>query len=155
MLTVGISGPSVLAPHRSRMGTGGGRCRRYRQHPPRGPAIDVFNFDGGRCRTLPAAPPKGPAINVFNFRGGCYRTCRQHTPGVPPLTSSTSVVAADGPCRQHPQRARHRRLQLQWWPLLNLPPAPPGGPPSTSPTSEPLAPAAPGVRRRLLSKKIR
>jgi hypothetical protein len=55
------------------------------------------------------------------------------------------------------QGGRHRRLQLRWWPLLNLPPAPPkgptidvsntggghrrtcsqhptGGPPSTSPT---------------------
>jgi hypothetical protein len=33
-----------------------------------------------------------------------------------------------------PPRARHRRLQLRWWSLPDLPPAAPGGPPSTSPT---------------------
>jgi hypothetical protein len=37
--------------------------------------------------------------------------------------------------RQHPQRGYHRRLQLRWWPLPDLPLAPPGGPPSTSLTS--------------------
>jgi hypothetical protein len=56
--------------------------------------------------------------------------------------SSTSVVIAIGPAtstpdvfnfgggrcqkyRQHPQWARHRGLQLRWWPLPDLPPAPP------------------------------
>jgi hypothetical protein len=55
---------------------------------------------------------RGPAIDIFNFGGGRYRTCRQHLPG-----------------------ACHRRLQLRWWPLLDLPPATPRGPPSTSLTS--------------------
>jgi hypothetical protein len=32
------------------------------------------------------------------------------------------------------QGARHRRLQLRWWPLPDLSPAPPGGPPLTSST---------------------
>jgi hypothetical protein len=64
---------------------------------PRGPAIDIFNFGGGRCRTLPLAPPRGP-----------------------PSTFSTSVVTAAGPCHQHPQGARHRRLQLRWWLLSDL-----------------------------------
>jgi hypothetical protein len=79
--------------------------------------------------------PRGPAIDVSNFSGGRCRTCRQHPPG-----------------------GRHRRLQLRWWPLPDMPTAPsrgpaidvsnfgggccrtcrqhpPGGPPSTSSTS--------------------
>jgi hypothetical protein len=102
----------------------------------RGPTIDIFNFGSDRCRTLPPAPP-----------GGLHST------------SSTSVVATVGPCRQHPQGSRHRHLQLWWWPLPDLAastprgpaidvfnfgggrcrtllPAPPGGPPSTSSTLE-------------------
>jgi hypothetical protein len=31
-------------------------------------------------------------------------------------------------CRQHPLGARHRRLQLRWWPPPDLSPAPPRGP---------------------------
>jgi hypothetical protein len=77
---------------------------------------------------------RGPAIDVAIYGGGHCRTCRHH-----------------------PQGARHRRRQLQWWLLPDLPavpsrgPAidvsnsgvgrcrtcwqqPPGGPPSTSPT---------------------
>jgi hypothetical protein len=46
----------------------------------------------------------GPTIDISNSGGGRCRTCRQH-----------------------PQGARHRRLQLWWWPLPNLPTAPPGG----------------------------
>jgi hypothetical protein len=81
---------------------------------------------------MPPAPPRGPAIDVFNFGGGCCRTCRQH-----------------------PQGARHRRLQLRWWPLSDMPPAPPGGPPSTSSTSvvataEPAASTPRGGRHRCL-----
>jgi hypothetical protein len=41
--------------------------------------------------------------------------------------SPTSVVAAVEPTASSPQRARHRCLQLRWYPLPDLPPAPPGG----------------------------
>jgi hypothetical protein len=41
--------------------------------------------------------------------------------------SSTSVVAAAGPFRQHPQEACHRRLQLRWWPLSDLTASTPRG----------------------------
>jgi hypothetical protein len=92
MLMLGAPGPSALAPHGSRMGTGGG------------PTIDVFNFGGGHCRTLLPPPPGGP-----------------------PSMSSTLVVATAGPAASTPQGVRHRRLQLRWWPLPGLPPAPPRG----------------------------
>jgi hypothetical protein len=72
--------------------------------------------------------PQGPAIDVSNFVGGRCRTCRQHPPGGPPSTSSTLVVVAAGPAASTPQGARHRRLQLQWWLLPDLPQAPPKGP---------------------------
>jgi hypothetical protein len=126
-----------------------------------------------------SAPPRGQfTANIFSF-------CRTHfippwMQGGPPSTSSTLVVAAAGPavstllgpaidisdsgggryrtCCQNPQGASHRRLQLRWLPLPDLPPAPLrapainvsnsgggrcqtycqqtlGGPPSTSPTS--------------------
>jgi hypothetical protein len=52
---------------------------------------------------LPPALPRGPTINVSSFGGGCYRTYRQH-----------------------PRGPRHRHLQLRWWLLPDLPPAPPG-----------------------------
>jgi hypothetical protein len=94
---------------------------------PRGPTFDVFNFGGGRCRILPLAPPRGPAIDVFNFGGGRCRTLPPAPPGGPPSTSSTSVVAAAGPCRQHPQGVCHRRLQLRWWPLPDLAASTPRG----------------------------
>jgi hypothetical protein len=93
-----------------------------------GAAINVFNFGGGRSRTCRQHPPAGPAINVFNFGGGCCWTCRQHPPGGPPSTSSTLVVDAPGPTDSTPHEARHQRLQLRWWPLLEIPPAPPRGP---------------------------
>jgi hypothetical protein len=54
---------------------------------------------------------RGPAIDVSNSGGGRCWTYQQHPP-----------------------RARHRRLQLQWWSLPDLPAASPRGPPSTSPT---------------------
>jgi hypothetical protein len=168
---------------------GGDRYRTLPPAPPRGPAIDVFNFDGGRCRTLPPATPRAPPSTsstlVVAAAGHCRqhhpgdqpstsstsvvaatRPCRQHPPGGPPSTFSTSVVAAAGTCRQHPQGACYRCLQLQRWPLLDLPPAPSRGPaidvfnfgggryrtcrqhplggsPSMSPTSEPPALAPP------------
>jgi hypothetical protein len=43
-------------------------------------------------------------------------------------------VATAGPTASNPQGSRDRRLQLWWWPLLDLPTAPLGGPPSMSPT---------------------
>jgi hypothetical protein len=48
---------------------------------------------------------QGAAIDASSFGGGRCRTCRQHPPGGSPLTSSH-----------------------QWWPLSDLPPAPPRGP---------------------------
>jgi hypothetical protein len=77
---------------------------------------------------IPTAHPKGPAIDVFNFSGGRCRTCRQQPPGGPPSTSSTSVVDVVGHAASTPQGARHQRLQLRWWTLPDLPPAPPRGP---------------------------
>jgi hypothetical protein len=68
--------------------------------PLRGPPSTFLSVDGGCFRTS-----RGPAIDVFNFGGGRCRTCGQH-----------------------PQEAHHRRLQLRWWPLPDLPPAPPRGP---------------------------
>jgi hypothetical protein len=50
-------------------------------------------------------------MDVFNFSGGRCRTYRQHPPGT-----------------------HHRHLQLRWWPLLEIPTAPPGGPPLMSST---------------------
>jgi hypothetical protein len=37
-------------------------------------------------------------------------------------------VAAAGPAASTPQGARHQRLQLRWWPLPDIPTAPPWGP---------------------------
>jgi hypothetical protein len=81
-----------------------------------------------------AKDARGPAINVSNSGGGRSRTYQQHRPGGPPSTSPTPVVATAGPTDSTPQGVHHRRLQLWWWPLSDLPPAPPGGLPSTPPT---------------------
>jgi hypothetical protein len=92
----------------------------------RGPTIDVFNIGGGRCRTCRQHPVEGPPstspASVVAAAGPAAST-----PKGPPLTSSTSVVAAVGNPDSSPQGACHRRLQLQWWPLLELSPAPPRG----------------------------
>jgi hypothetical protein len=56
------------------------------------------------------------------------------TPRGPPSTLPTPMMDATGPVDSTSQGTRHQRLQLWWWPLLDLPVAPPGGPPSTSPT---------------------
>jgi hypothetical protein len=115
---------------------------------------------------MTAAPPRGAAIDVFNFGGERSQRYRQHPPGGLPSTSSTSVMAAVGPVgstpkgsaidvfnfgsgrcrryRQHPLGACNRRLQLWWWPLPKIPPAPPGDLPSTFSTSV-LAAAGPAV----------
>jgi hypothetical protein len=117
--------------------------------PPRGPAIDVFNFDGGRCRTN-RQHPQGVHHRRLQLRWWTLPDLPPAPLGGPPSTSSTSVVAAAGPATSTPQGAHHRhlqlwcwtlsdlpptppgahhrRLQLRWWPLLDLPPAPPRGP---------------------------
>jgi hypothetical protein len=79
---------------------------------------------------MPSAPPRGSAIDVFNFSGGRYRTYRQYPSGV-----------------------RHQRLQLRWWPLSDMLPAPPRGLSSMSSTSMvatagPVANTPQGARRR-------
>jgi hypothetical protein len=40
----------------------------------------------------------------------------------------TSVVAAAGNPDSTPRGAHHQRLQLRWWPLPEIPTAPPRGP---------------------------
>jgi hypothetical protein len=125
----------------------GDRCRTYRQHPLGGPpstsltpmvaaAEPAASTPQGACHRrlkfrwwplpdLPPAPRKGPTINVSNSDDGRCRTCCQNPPGGPPSMSPTSVVAVVGPAASTPQGARHRRLQFRWWPLSDLPPAPP------------------------------
>jgi hypothetical protein len=79
---------------------------------------------------LPAAPCGGPAIDVLiNFGGGCCWSSRQYPLRGPPSTScSTSVVDAAGAPGSTLQGARHQRPhQLRWWPLPELPAAPPRG----------------------------
>jgi hypothetical protein len=99
------------------------------QHPTDGgPAIDVFNFSGGRCRTLPPAPPRGPTIDVFNFSGGHCRTCRQHPQRVRHRRLQLRCWPLPDLTASTPQGPRHRRLQLRKWPLPDLLPAPPRGP---------------------------
>jgi hypothetical protein len=72
--------------------------------------------------------PRGPTIDVFNSSGGRCRTCRQQPPGGLPSMSPTPVVATAEPADSNPQWGHHRCLQLQWWPLPDLPTAPPMGP---------------------------
>jgi hypothetical protein len=94
----------------------------------RGPAIDILNIGGGRCQTFRQHPRGGLPSTSSTSVVAAAGPCRQQPLGGPPSTSSTSVVAAAGPCLQHPQGARHQHLQLWWSPLLDLPPAPPRGP---------------------------
>jgi hypothetical protein len=101
----------------------------------RGPTIDVFNSGSGLCRTLLHHPLGGPPSTSSTSVVTAVGPYRQHLPGRPSSTSSTSVVAAVGPCRQHPRGSHHWRLQLRWWPLSDIAAAPPGGPPSMSSTS--------------------
>jgi hypothetical protein len=127
---------------------GGGRCQTCCEHPP-GANHRRLQLRWWPLPDLLPAPLRGSVIDVSNFGGGHCRTSCQHPLGGPPLTSSTSMVTAVGPatstprgpaidvfnfdggrcrtCRQHPQGLRHRRLQIRWWSLPNLPPAPPGG----------------------------
>jgi hypothetical protein len=94
----------------------------------RGPTIDVFNFNGGRRRTWHQHPPGGPpstsSTSVVATAGPAASTPQ----GGPPLTSSTSVVVTVGHAASTPHEAHHRRLQLRWWLLSDVPQAPPKGP---------------------------
>jgi hypothetical protein len=160
---VGAPGPSALVPHGSQMGTSGGRCRRYRQHPLGGTTIDISNFGGARCWTCCQHPQEAHRRHL-QHRWWPLPDLPPVPPGGPPSRSSTSVVADVRPAASTPLGAHHQRLQLRWWLLPDLPPAPPqegtidvsnfsggrcwtyrqhllGGPPSTSPTSGPLAPS--------------
>jgi hypothetical protein len=90
--------------------------------------MDVFfNFGGGRCRTcqqyLPGDPPSTTSVVTAVRPTG-------NTPRGPPLmSSSTLVVATAGPSGSASQGSHHRRLlQLQCWPLSDLPAATPRGP---------------------------
>jgi hypothetical protein len=105
-----------------------------------------LSVGGGRSRISSSGTTRRPAIDISNFGGGRCRKSRQHPPRALPSTSSTWVVVASTPMGAHhrrfqlrwwplpdlplrpPQGARHRRLQLWWWPLPNLPAAPPSGP---------------------------
>jgi hypothetical protein len=100
----------------------------------RGPTIDVFNIGGCHCWTC-RQQPQGAAVDVFNIGGGRCRKSRQQPPGGSPSTSPASVVATPGPVANTPRGACHRRLQLRWWSLLDLPPVSSRGPLSTSSTS--------------------
>jgi hypothetical protein len=135
----------------------------------RGSTIDVSNFGGDRCRTcrqhpqgahhrrlqlrwwplpdLPPSPHEGPPSTSPTSVVAATGPAASAPQGGPSSTSSTSVVAAIGPTASTPQWVRHRHLQLQWWPLPDLPPAPPEGPPSTSPTSV-VAAAGPAASTR-------
>jgi hypothetical protein len=100
MLMVGAPGPSALAPHGSRMGTGGGHCRGYRQHPERGRHRHLQLW-WWSLPDLPPAPPRGAVIDVSIFSGGHCRTYRQHPRG-PPSTSPISGPPAPAPPRRSP-----------------------------------------------------
>jgi hypothetical protein len=64
----------------------------------------------------------------------------QHPSGS--LVSANIFFAEITTYRDRCQRARHQLLlQLQWWPLLEIPTAPQGGPPSTSSSSSVVATA--------------
>jgi hypothetical protein len=99
---------------------------------PRGVAIDVSNLSGGRCRTYRQHPLRGPPSTSSTLAVAAAGPA-DSTPRGPPLMSSTSVVVTAGPAASTPQGARHQRLQLRWWPLLEIPTATPGGLPSMSP----------------------
>jgi hypothetical protein len=81
-------------------------------------------------------PPREPTINVFNFSGG---RCRTPAASIPPGGLHQCLQLRWWPLSNlspaPPQGARHRHLQLWWWPLSDLPLAPPGGSPLTSSAS--------------------
>jgi hypothetical protein len=80
-----------------------------------------------------ARTPRGqllPPMPFFAETTTCWdgRWDREPCRGLLSTPSSTTVVAAAGPPGSTSQGARHRHLhQLRWWPLPNLPVAPPKG----------------------------
>jgi hypothetical protein len=76
----------------------------------------------GPANSTPGGPPSTSPTPVVAAVGPAGIT-----PGGPPSTSPTPVVAAAEPAGSTPQGARHRRHQLWWWPLLDLPTAPSRG----------------------------
>jgi hypothetical protein len=144
-ITMDARGPTIDA-----FNSGGGRCRKSRQHPPGGspstsstsvvvavgPAASTHQRACHRRLQLSVVAATGPTASTpqeahhrhLQLRWWPLLDLSPASPGGPPLTSSTSVVVAVGPVASTPQRARHRRLQLQWWSLPDLPPAPPRRP---------------------------
>jgi hypothetical protein len=123
----GHAGSTPQGAHHRRFQLGGGCSRTCRQHP-QGACHRRLQLRWWPLLDMPAAPPRGPIIDVFNFGGGRSRTYRQHPPRGQLSTSLTSVVVAVGLAASTPQKARHRRLQLRWWPLPGMPAAPLRGP---------------------------
>jgi hypothetical protein len=129
-LVVAAIGPAASTPHGARhrcLNSGGGRCRTCHQHPRGGPPSTSPTPMVAAAGPAASNPQKG-AIDVSNSIGGCCRTCRQQPPGGPLSASPTPVVAAARPTAGKPQGVCHRRLQLRWWPLPDLPSATPMGP---------------------------
>jgi hypothetical protein len=121
---------------------GDGRCRTLPPAPPRSPP-STFSTSVVAAIVPSCQHPQGVRYQRLQLRWWPLSDLPVSTPGVSPSTSSTSVVAAVGPCRQHPRGgppsmsstsvvaavrpihqhplgARHRRLQIRWWPLLDL-----------------------------------
>jgi hypothetical protein len=146
-----MSSPSLVAAAGNTDSTPRGLVTGNTDNTPRGLAIDVFNFGGGRCRKyrqhpqgvlyrrlqlwwwplpkIPTAPPRRPVIDVFFiFDGGCCQTFGQHHQEARHrrlLHLRWWLLPDFG---QHPQEVRHRHLQLWWWPLLKIPTTPLRGP---------------------------
>jgi hypothetical protein len=126
-LMVDAPGPSTLAPHGSRMGTGGDRCRRYPQHPLGGPSSTSSTSVVAAVGPT-ASTPRGAHHQRLQLRWWTLPDLPPAPTGGSPSTSSASVVAAAGPAASTPQGVLYRRLQLQWWPLPDMPTATPRGP---------------------------
>jgi hypothetical protein len=135
---------------------GGGCCRRYQQHLPRGPPSTSSSTSvvgaAEDTGSTPRAPPSmsslasvvaadgdtdntalgGPTIDVFfSFGGGCCQRYWHHPQGGQPSTCSlASVVVAAGSTSQGP--CHRRLLQLRWWLL------PVSGDTSSTPRGPPL-----------------
>jgi hypothetical protein len=86
----------------------------------------------GACGSVQAAGalgqhPPGSLVTTNIFFCRTHFIITMEARGLP-LTSPASVVVVTGPAASNPQGVRHRRLQHRWWPLPDLPSAPPMGP---------------------------